>query len=68
MAYSSDLRMARDNAARALNAMKAADAAWSNEASEENNARQAATRKAWTKAVKNVEAVQRKVWAAQSAA
>ena len=67
MVTKSDMMMARDEVARAWNAMKAADAAWEAEASEQANARQAATRKAWRKAVMRREAMERRMWAEQDA-
>jgi len=63
-----DMMQARDAVARAYNAMVAADAAWSTNPSEMTNARQASTRKVWSKAVRQREAMERRMWAQQDQA
>jgi hypothetical protein len=67
MVTRSDMMMARDAVARAWNRMNAADARWEAEASEAANAEQAASRKAWKKAVMAREAMERRMWAEQDA-
>lgn len=64
-----DMMMARDATARAFNAMVAAEARAADDvASVEACVEVSKARKAWVKAVKSAEKVQRAVWAAEDKA
>lgn len=63
-----DMMMARDAVVRAFRDVQMADAEWEASASEAANFNQASAVKAWKRAVKNREAMERRMWAQQDAA
>jgi hypothetical protein len=65
---SADMMEARDAVGRAYYVMKAADAAWDAAPSEMTNAAAARAQREWARAVRDREAMERRMWAQQDAA